>query len=270
MAPTSKMFQAFKMFQDKDAFFDDLSRKDSNNLIINQVLIICGFAFLYGLVMGSYHGVQQSLTAGIKVVLLFLSTIIICFPSFYIIQMTLGSRLNFRQMITIILAGFVLTTIITLSFAPVVLFFHLTGNNYYFLQLLHVTIFLFAGFFGMNLIVDALKHACEKKDVYPKIGITVFRVWVVILAFVGVQLAWNLRPFLSDKGEDFKLFRNYEGNFYTAVIYSIERLVDNKASDSQETEPAEQPAQDDQAEEVPALLQIDTTDTPNSSDDRDF
>ena len=77
----------------------------------------------------------------------------------------------------------------------------------------------------MRLMIEALKYACDKKDIYPQVGVTVFRIWIIILAFVGIQLAWNLRPFLSDKNEEFKLFRRYEGNFYTAIIYSVQQLV---------------------------------------------
>lgn len=64
----------------------------------------------------------------------------------------------------------------------------------------------------------------DKKNVYPQIGVSVFRIWIIILAFVGIQLAWNLRPFLHEKNEEFKLFRKYEGNFYTAIIYSAKHL----------------------------------------------
>jgi len=77
----------------------------------------------------------------------------------------------------------------------------------------------------MKLIIDALKYACEKKNIYPKTGVTIFKVWIIILAFVGIQLSWNLRPFLGDRNEDFKLFRKYEGNFYTAIVYSFEQLL---------------------------------------------
>ena len=55
-----------------------------------------------------------------------------------------------------------------------------------------------------------------------------FRIWIIILAFVGIQLSWNLRPFLCEKNEEFKLFRKYEGNFYTAVIYSVQQLASKK------------------------------------------
>lgn len=230
--------EVFKIFQNKESYFNDINKQQSNRLIFNQILLICVFAFLYGMVMGSYHSFIQSVVTGLKVILLFLSTVIICFPSFFIIQQVLGSKMSFRQMIVIVLSGVMLTATIALSFAPIVVVFQVTGGNYHFLQLLHVAIFIFAGVFGMRLMVDALKYACENKSIYPQIGVTVFRIWIIILAFVGIQLAWNLRPFLCEKHEEFKFFRKYEGNFYTAIVYSVEQLVSHKESGKQEIKPA--------------------------------
>lgn len=218
----------FKIFQNMESFFDERNKEQSKKLIFSQVIIICVFTFLYGVVMGSYHSILQSLVAGLKVTFLFLCAIIICFPSFYVIQQVLGSKTTLRQMIIIVLSGFVLTSAIALSFSPIIILFQITGGNYHFLQLLHVAIFIFSGIFGMRLMIEALKFASEKKDIYPHVGVTVFRIWIIILAFVGIQLAWNLRPFLCDKNEDFKLFRKYEGNFYTAIVYSVQQLVSKK------------------------------------------
>ncbi len=225
MKSSTDIREVFQIFQNKESFFGEIQKTKSNRLILTQILIICLFAFLYGIVMGSYHSLVQSLVAGLKVVILFLSTVVLCFPSFFIIQQVLGSKMSFRQMTMIVLSGVVLTATIALSFAPIVIVFQVTGGNYHFLQLLHVAIFIFAGIFGMKLMVDALKYACDQKNIYPQIGVTVFRIWVIILAFVGIQLAWNLRPFLCEKNEEFKWFRKYEGNFYTAIVYSVEQLV---------------------------------------------
>jgi hypothetical protein len=228
MKPSSDLREVFQVFQNKESFFGEIQQTKSNRIILTQLLLICLFAFLYGVVMGSYHSFTQSLVAGMKVVLLFLSTVMLCFPSFFIIQQVLGSKMSIRQMTMIVLSGVMLTATIALSFAPIVIVFQVTGGNYHFLQLLHVAIFIFAGVFGMKLMVDALKYACDQKNIYPQVGVTVFRIWVIILAFVGIQLAWNLRPFLCEKKEEFKWFRKYEGNFYTAIIYSVEQLVSPK------------------------------------------
>ena len=229
--------EVFRIFQDTESYFNERSNKQSTRLILSQVLVISVFAFIYGMIMGSYHSVLQSVVSGLKVIVLFLGVIAICFPSFFVIQQVLGSKMNFRQMILIILSGFVLTTAIALSFSPVIIFFQITGGNYHFIQLLHVAIFVFSGFFGMRLMIDALKFACEKKAVYPQIGVMVFRIWIIILAFVGIQLAWNLRPFVCDKNEEFKLFRKYEGNFYTAIAYSVKQIFEGE---EQAVEPQDQ------------------------------
>ena len=231
MEKISGFIEVFKIFQNPESYFEERNEEQSRRLILNQVLIICVFTFLYGNVMGSYHSFLQSVVAGFKVTSLFLSAILICFPSFYVIQQVLGSKMTLKQMILIILSGFVLTSAIALSFAPIVVLFQVTGGNYHFLQLLHVGIFIFSGIFGMRLMIEALKFACEKKDIYPHIGVTVFRIWIIILAFVSIQIAWNLRPFLCNKTEEFKLFRKYEGNFYTAIIYSVQQLVQTTNSD---------------------------------------
>jgi hypothetical protein len=224
--PTLFSFQYFPSFQNKDAFFQKLILEENViGKILNLSFLLFLFSFFYGIVMGSYHSLLQAITAGIKLPLLFFLSLLICFPAFFIIQYILGSKLRLSQMIVIILAGMVLTAAIMISFAPVVVFFLLTGSNYYFLQLLHISIFILAGIFGMKTVIDALKFACEKKAIYPRVGVEVFRFWAFILAFVGIQLAWNLRPFLGDTGKQFKLFRKYEGNFYTALIWSFQQLA---------------------------------------------
>ena len=219
-------FDFLLSFQDREAYFQKIIEdKRPFKETFTLYLFMSLFSFLFGVVMGSYHSFLQSLIAGIKVTFLFSMVLLICFPAFFIIQFILGSKLKLRQMISIILSGFLMITTIMISFAPIGVFFVITGSNYYFLQLLYISIFLFSGFFGMKMITDALQYSCEKKNVYPKTGVVVFRIWIVIFAFVGIQLAWNLRPFLGDREEPFKLFRKYEGNFYTAVIYSVRQLV---------------------------------------------
>ncbi len=219
-------FEYFPSLHNSEEFFQKITAGDrAGTRIFNQLLLLCLFTFIYGVIMGSYHGVAQAIAAGVKVPVLFLLSLIICFPAFFIIQYILGSRLKMYQMVSIILSGFVLTGAIMVSFTPIVIIFLLTGGNYYFLQLLHIGIFVLSGLFGMKTIVDALKFSCEKKNIYPQIGVVIFRFWVVILAFIAIQLAWNFRPFLGDRGQPFELFRKYEGNFYTALIYSVKQLV---------------------------------------------
>jgi len=228
-------FEFFRDLQDKDNFFEKLtSDEDTFEKVLSQYLIMCACSSIYGIVMGSYNSFQQAICSGIKVPLLFSLALLVCFPAFFVIQHVLGSRLSFWQMFKIILSGFVMISMVMVSFATIVIFFLITGDNYSFLKLLHVGIFALSGVFGMKTILDALQYSCEKKKVYPKIGVTVFKFWIFILAFVGMQLSWNLRPFIASRELPFQVFRERQGNFYLAVIESAVDLVtpsENKSND---------------------------------------
>ncbi|MFC1554693.1 hypothetical protein ACFL7D_08680 [candidate division KSB1 bacterium] len=226
-------FELLPTFQNRDDFFRRItSEEEPMKKIISMYLLFTAFVFIYGIVMGSYHSPLQAAVSGVKVAVLFSLTLLICFPAFFIIQFILGSKLKLRQMLSIILSGFLMTSTIMVSFMPISVFFLLIGSDYYFLQLLHIGIFVFSGIFGMKTVVDALKFSCENSNIYPQTGVVIFRFWVIILAFVGIQLSWNLRPFLGDRGQPFEFFRKYEGNFYTALIYSVKQLMSSDDENS--------------------------------------
>ena len=221
--------QLFRDFQDKERFFDNLtSDKELTRRIASQYVLLVVFSAVYGAVMGSYNSFVPALSSGLKVPAFLTLTLLVCFPVFFIIQFVLGSKIGFLQMLNVILCGFLMVSLIMMAFAPIVIFFLITGDNYAFIKLLHVVIFAVSGFFGAKTMIEALKHCCEKSKVYPKVGVAVFRFWVVILAFVGMQLAWNLRPFIGSRDIDFELFRKREGNFYLAVAQSLRNVIEGE------------------------------------------
>ncbi len=228
----SKLFSLdfFQSIHEKDAYHEMImNAKLVSKKILNHLVVMISFSFCYGIVMGCYNGLAQAISSGVKVPILLVLIILICFPALYVIQTILGSKLTMLHMLSILLSGFVMTTTILVSFAPIVLFFLITGSNYSFLQLLHVAVFAVAGLFGMHSIIEALKFSCEKKNVYPKVGVQVFRFWIIILAFVGAQLSWSLRPFIGTKGLPFELFRKQEGNF-TRLSYLLRRICSGSKS----------------------------------------
>lgn len=217
----------FKVFQHGDDYFEMINDPEfSRKNLLQQILVIFIFSLLYGIMMGSYNGFLQSMVTGIKVPCLIFLSLLICFPALFVIQFMIGSTMTLRQMANIILSGFLVFSTIALSFAPIVLFFMLTSNNYAFLKLLHVVIFTFSGVFAVKTILNGLTYSCEKKNVYPRLGMTIFKIWIIIFAFVSSQLAWNLRPFVGSKDLPFQWFRERESNFYIAVIQSAINLFD--------------------------------------------
>jgi hypothetical protein len=225
----------FKVFQPGDEYFEMLNDSElSGKYVVKQVLFILLFTFIYGVVMGSYNGLLQSVVTGIKIPCLIFLSLIICFPALFVIQYMIGSTLTIRKMTNIILSGFFVFSTIALSFAPIVIFFMITSDNYSFLKLLHVSIFSFSGIFAVKTIIGGLSYSCEKKNIYPKLGMKIFKIWVIILAFVSSQLAWNLRPFVGSRDLPFELFRERESNFYVAVIQSAGNLFKPQAGTGEE------------------------------------
>ena len=225
----------FKAFQNSDEYFEFLSDpKNSRQYIFKQMLYILLFTFLYGIIMGSYNGLLQSIVTGIKIPVLIMLSLLICFPALYVVQSLIGSTMTLFQMANIIFSGFFVFSTIALSFAPIVIFFMITSDSYSFLKLLHVAIFTFSGIFAVKTIINGLKFSCEKKNIYPKLGMNIFKIWVFILAFVSSQLTWNLRPFVGSRDLNFELFRERKDNFFIAVIQSVGDLVkkDHKSGEN--------------------------------------
>jgi hypothetical protein len=95
-----------------------------------------------------------------------------------------------------------------------------------------------AGLVGMAVLHEGLAFACEKRGVYPKKAMTIMKLWAVLFAFVGIQMAWNLQPFVGDRGKPFQLFRHNEGNFYTAIVYSLQKLSRGEGAGTAAAPPA--------------------------------
>ena len=225
---SSKGYKAFltEILSDRDRFFAEVVEGEGlRRKLVYALGTLLGLSALYGAAAGAYSGPAQAVSAALKLPLLFLGTLAICFPGFFVVQVLVGSRLRLDQNLALVLGALSLSAILLSAVVPITVFFLFTGANYYFLTLLHVLIVLGAGLVGMVALHDGLAFACEKRGVYPKKAMTIMKVWAVLFAFVGIQMAWNLQPFVGDRGQPFQLFRHNEGNFYTAVMYSLEKLA---------------------------------------------
>jgi len=237
-----------QILSDREQFFTEVVEGDGLGAkLVNALLTLVAFCALYGAAAGAYAGPAQAVSAAIKLPVLFLGTLAICFPGFFVIQVLVGSRLRLPQVLALVLGALSLSAVLLAVAVPVSVFFLFTGANYYFLTLLHVLIVLGVGLVGMAVLHEGLAFACEKRGVYPRKAMTIMKVWAVLFAFVGIQMAWNLQPFVGDRGQPFQLFRHNEGNFYTAIIYSLQKLASGGGPPTRNDEPRTQ-------EEVRRLL----------------
>lgn len=213
------------LLSNRDRFFEEVV--DGTGLgrkLRYSTLTVVALAGFFGLVAGAYSGPAQAVSAAVKLPLLFFATFAICFPAFFVVQVLVGSRLRLPQVVVLVFGALSLTSILLAAFVPVIAFFLLSGANYYFQHLLNIAIAGVAGLYGMYALHEGLAVVCDKRGVYPRKALTIMRAWALLFAFVGVQLAWNLRPFLGDRNQPFQVFGKYQGNFYAAVIYAVNKL----------------------------------------------
>src|SRR5438034_1333721 len=214
------------LLSDRERFFEEVVEGvglgSKRRYALLTIVLPSGF---FGFVAGAYSGPAQALSAGIKLPFLFFATFAVCFPAFFVVQVLVGSRLRLLQVVVLVFGALALTSVLLAAFVPITLFFLVTGANYYFQHLLNIAIAGVAGLFGMYALHEGLSVVCEKGGVYPRKALTIMLAWAVLFAFVGIQLAWSLRPFLGDRNQPFRVFGTYQGNFYAAVIYAVNKLI---------------------------------------------
>jgi hypothetical protein len=194
-----------------------------------RAMLISSAAFLalYGAVMGSTHSLWQALSSAAKLPILFMATLIICAPTLYFFNLIFGSDQSLGQNVALIMTAITVTAVVLLSFAPIVLFFLLTGSNsnYQFFKLLNVGVFIVAGLVGVRFLAQGMRVVSARGKEATGTRLSVVRLWIVVYAFVGSQVAWTLRPFVGAPSMKFELFRQLGGNFYANIMASIGELL---------------------------------------------
>ncbi len=214
------------LLSERERYFEEVVEdRELGSKLRYAFATLVGLGAFYGLLAGAYSGWAQAVSAAVKLPVLLLATLVVCFPVFFVVQVLMGSRLRLLQVLVLVVSSLALMTILLAAFVPVTAFFLITGANYYFQHLLHIAIAGIAGLFGMLALHDGLAVICEKRGVYPRRALTMMRIWALLFAFVGIQMAWNLRPFLSDRSEPFRVVGRYEGNFYAAVVYAVNKMM---------------------------------------------
>ena len=143
---------------------------------LTVVLLLLGV--LYGASMGTFAlvarwdtstrdvGYLQIAASAAKVPLLFFLTLVVTFPSLYVFNALVGSRLSLTAVLRLIVASMAVTLAVLASFATIVLFFSLCTSSYPFMVLLNVALFALAGLMGMGFLLQTLNrlsaaHAAE-------------------------------------------------------------------------------------------------------------
>ncbi|MDZ4687975.1 MAG: hypothetical protein SH850_23120 [Planctomycetaceae bacterium] len=235
---------------------------------LTALIVLMGVT--YGLCMGVFALLRETgpewrqlVAASVKVPALFLLTLAITFPSLYVFNALVGSRLRFLDVLRLLIAGISVTLAVLASFGPIVAFFAVSTTSYPFMVLLNVLMFAVAGLLGLSFLLQTLHRlsiihtrtpevvpedhfepveepsslAVADEKVNPASPLdmpvghllaghvkSVFRCWIVVFGLVGAQMSWVLRPFIGNPDRPFSWFRERDSNFFEAVWHSLLNL----------------------------------------------
>lgn len=185
------------------------------------------FGCAYGALMGTFGGVTGErlwmvLFAALKVPLLLVITFLVCIPSFFVLNTLFGVREDFAEAFQGLVATQAALTILLLSLAPYTLLWYASFADY------NAALFFNAFIFGSASVAAqwVLRRYYQPLIARNPRHRVLMRIWIVLFAFVGIQTAWILRPFVGAPDLPPQFFRAEAwGNAYVALANKVQEMI---------------------------------------------
>ena len=203
------------------AILRDDSQSAAIHLRARQVIpIIILAGALYGAIMGSFagHGPirwTQILFSAIKVPLLMGVSFALTVPSFFILNTLLGLRNDFRVAVRAVATAQAGLAITLAALCPFVLLWYASCADYPWAILFNGLMFAIATTAGQVLL---RRYYRTLVAINPRHR-TTLGIWTIAYAFVAIQMAWVLRPFVGGPSQATTFFRpGAWGNAYLMIF----------------------------------------------------
>ena len=158
MANQNGLLVIERLLRDRDAVWKQIIEQRDLRGLTGQMLASSAISLaLYGAVLGASNSWMQALSSLVKLPLLFLATLAICLPTLYLFNLVFGARLSVMQAVTLILVSITVTSVLTLAFAPISLFFLISAHNYPFFKLLNVCILVLTALVGLRFLTEGMR-----------------------------------------------------------------------------------------------------------------
>jgi len=130
---------------------------------LGLTVVSVALGILYGAGMGLFAAVNeggpggtQIFSSALKVPALFVLTLLVTFPSLYVFNALVGSRLGIGALLNLLVASMAVTLAVLASLGPIVAFFSVVSTSYAFIKLLNVAVFAVSGFLGLGFLLQTL------------------------------------------------------------------------------------------------------------------
>jgi hypothetical protein len=154
-----------RLLRDRDGVWQQIIDERDLGGLTGQMLASSAISLgLYGAVLGASNSWAQALSSTVKLPLLFLATLAICLPTLYLFNLVFGAKLSMMQAVTLILVSITVTSVLTLAFAPISLFFLISAHNYSFFKLLNVAILALTAIVGLRFLISGMRALNEHQE----------------------------------------------------------------------------------------------------------
>ena len=176
-----------------------LLRPDAPTMALPKLAILVALSgAIQGAMMGSYALFNGGspwfvVWAAFKVPLFLGVAAGLCFPALRLLYSLAGLGDAFAPTIRAFAAAQAAFAAILAALAPFVLVFYASGLSYRGALMLNLALFALAGVAAQGVARGRLQDLLKRDSRHLKLWAIGFAVW----AFVAVQLAWNLRPFIG-------------------------------------------------------------------------
>jgi hypothetical protein len=184
--------------------------------------VVLGGAF-QGAMMGAYAALNGGsalfiVLSAIKVPLFLIVTAALMLPALYVLYALLGLGDQFGTALRALVAGQAAFALILASISPLTLVFYLSGASYRGALTFNLLLFAVAGIAAQNTIRLRFHELLARDQRHSRLLSIGFTLW----AFVAVQLAWNLRPFVGSPDAPAQFLRP---DAFTNAYMSIWRIL---------------------------------------------
>jgi hypothetical protein len=192
-------------------------------------MLIAILVMLYGGVMGSWGlfaataGDQwlASLYSATKAPLLLVATFLLSLPVLFVFYTLAGLRADFARVIRSLLEMQAALSIVLGGLAPFTLLWYASSSSYEAALLFNALMFAVATLAAPLLMRRHYRPLVERDPRHRPL----LRLWIVLYIFIGVQMAWVLRPFIGSPGTPISFFRSDIDNAYVNVAEIVWNAV---------------------------------------------
>jgi len=194
------------------------SKREHAVLYRASLLVIVAGTACFGAVLGTSHGIRQTLFSAVKLPAAFLMTLLLVTPALSAIASALRRPLHAAESTLLVLAAAARASLILLALAPVVWLAMSRGLQYHRGIVAAALCYGFAGLSALQLILRGLGQDWRAGF------IALF--FAAALLPTGAQSAWMLRPFVGRPSQvTVPFLRKIDGSFADSITRSVDSSV---------------------------------------------